>query len=52
MGSGCHLEFWTSLPPSPHQVNVMLVLATLLTFVHPFVVYWEYRREQKSPATA
>ena len=39
-------------PLSPRQVNVMLVLATVLTFVHPFMVYWECRRERKSPATA
>ncbi|XP_039100953.1 solute carrier family 43 member 3 [Hyaena hyaena] len=41
-----------TLKNDPFYVNVMLVLATLLTFVHPFVVYWECRRERKSPATA
>uniref|UniRef100_A0A8C9JR61 Solute carrier family 43 member 3 n=1 Tax=Panthera tigris altaica TaxID=74533 RepID=A0A8C9JR61_PANTA len=40
------------LQNDPLYVNVMLVLATVLTFVHPFMVYWECRRERKSPATA
>ncbi|XP_077604932.1 equilibrative nucleobase transporter 1 [Crocuta crocuta] len=41
-----------TLKNDPFYVNVMLVLATLLTFVHPFMVYWECGRERKSPATA
>ncbi|XP_025783938.1 solute carrier family 43 member 3 [Puma concolor] len=40
------------LQNDPLYVNVMLVLATVLTFVHPFMVYWECRRERKSPVTA
>lgn len=33
-------------------VNVTLVLFTLLTFVHPFLVYRECWRKEPSPATA
>ncbi|XP_034868760.1 equilibrative nucleobase transporter 1 isoform X2 [Mirounga angustirostris] len=40
------------LQNDPLYVNVMLVLATVLTFVHPIMVYWECRQEWGSPATA
>ncbi|KAM5225775.1 equilibrative nucleobase transporter 1 isoform 3-T10 [Hipposideros larvatus] len=36
----------------PFYVNVTLVLFTLLTFVHPFLVYRECWRKEPSPATA
>ncbi|KAL2806084.1 equilibrative nucleobase transporter 1 isoform 1 [Daubentonia madagascariensis] len=34
----------------PFYVNVMLVIATLLTFVHPFLVYQECRTQTESPS--
>ncbi|XP_004437420.1 PREDICTED: solute carrier family 43 member 3 [Ceratotherium simum simum] len=40
------------LQNNPFYVNVMLVLATLLTFVHPFLVYRECQREEGPPAVA
>ncbi|XP_021540520.1 solute carrier family 43 member 3 isoform X1 [Neomonachus schauinslandi] len=40
------------LQNDPLYVNVMLILATVLTFVHPIMVYWECRQEWGSPATA
>ncbi|CAK7308891.1 Equilibrative nucleobase transporter 1 [Vulpes lagopus] len=40
------------LQNDPLYVNVTLVLATVLTFVHPFMVYWECRRERSPGATA
>ncbi|XP_077914123.1 equilibrative nucleobase transporter 1 isoform X2 [Halichoerus grypus] len=39
------------LQNDPLYVNVMLVLATVLTFVHPIMVYWECRQESGSPGT-
>ncbi|XP_054419639.1 equilibrative nucleobase transporter 1 [Pteronotus mesoamericanus] len=39
------------LENDPFYVNVMLVLVTLLTFVHPFLVYRECRQEA-APAAA
>ncbi|KAM5317602.1 equilibrative nucleobase transporter 1 [Glossophaga mutica] len=39
------------LQNNPFYVNVMLVLGTLLTFVHPFLVYRECRQEA-APATS
>ncbi|XP_025734607.1 equilibrative nucleobase transporter 1 isoform X1 [Callorhinus ursinus] len=38
------------LQNDPLYVNVMLILATVLTFAHPVMVYWECRREWGSPA--
>lgn len=38
-------------PPLPLQVNVMLVLITLLTFVHPVLVYRDCRQKATAPAT-
>ncbi|XP_008157538.2 equilibrative nucleobase transporter 1 [Eptesicus fuscus] len=35
----------------PFYVNVMLVLVTLLTFVHPVLVYRECRQKATAPAT-
>uniref|UniRef100_A0A452R790 Solute carrier family 43 member 3 n=1 Tax=Ursus americanus TaxID=9643 RepID=A0A452R790_URSAM len=40
------------LQNDPLYVNVLLVLATVLTFVHPFTVYWECRQERSSLAAA
>ncbi|XP_045871653.1 solute carrier family 43 member 3 [Meles meles] len=40
------------LQNDPFYVNVMLVLATVLTFIHPFMVYWECRQERSSLAAA
>lgn len=37
-------------PPLPLQVNVMLVLVTLLTFAHPVLVYLECRQRATAPA--
>ncbi|XP_045414037.1 solute carrier family 43 member 3 [Lemur catta] len=37
------------LQNDPFYVNVMLILATLLTFVHPFLLYWECRAHKESP---
>ncbi|KAM6159044.1 equilibrative nucleobase transporter 1 isoform 2-T2 [Rhynchocyon petersi] len=39
-------------PNSPFYVNMTLVLATLLTFVHPFLVHQECRRQKGSPSPA
>ncbi|XP_069888410.1 equilibrative nucleobase transporter 1 [Dipodomys merriami] len=38
------------LQNDPFYVNVTLVLATLLTFVHPFLVYRECRIQKESPS--
>ncbi|XP_012884403.1 PREDICTED: solute carrier family 43 member 3 isoform X1 [Dipodomys ordii] len=40
------------LQNDPFYVNVTLVLATLLTFVHPFLVYRECRIQKESPSLA
>nr|XP_031315425.1 solute carrier family 43 member 3-like [Camelus dromedarius] len=40
------------LQNDPFYVNVLLVLVTLLTFVHPFLVYRECRRKESSPEVA
>uniref|UniRef100_A0A8C8YY39 Solute carrier family 43 member 3 n=1 Tax=Prolemur simus TaxID=1328070 RepID=A0A8C8YY39_PROSS len=37
------------LQNDPFYVNVMLILSTLLTFVHPFLLYWECRAQKESP---
>ncbi|XP_066107638.1 equilibrative nucleobase transporter 1 [Saccopteryx bilineata] len=39
------------LQNDPFYVNVMLVLVTLLTFVHPFLLYRECRQRGRSPAS-
>lgn len=36
--------------PLPLQVNVMLVLVTLLTFAHPVLMYLECRQKAAAPA--
>lgn len=33
-------------PPSPFQVNLLLALGTLLTLVHPFLVYRDCQRKE------
>uniref|UniRef100_G3STK3 Solute carrier family 43 member 3 n=1 Tax=Loxodonta africana TaxID=9785 RepID=G3STK3_LOXAF len=38
------------LQNDPFSVNVTLMLVTLLTFVHPFLVYWECRGQKGSPS--
>nr|XP_012605424.1 solute carrier family 43 member 3 isoform X2 [Microcebus murinus] len=38
------------LQNDPFYVNMMLILATLLTFVHPFLVYLECRLPKGSPS--
>uniref|UniRef100_A0A8D0PN99 Solute carrier family 43 member 3 n=1 Tax=Sus scrofa TaxID=9823 RepID=A0A8D0PN99_PIG len=40
------------LKNDPFYVNVMLVLLTLLTFVHPFLVYRECRRQDRPQEVA
>lgn len=40
------------LQDDPLYVNVVLVLVTLLTLVHPFLVYRDCRRKASPPATA
>nr|XP_006214121.1 solute carrier family 43 member 3 [Vicugna pacos]XP_031546550.1 solute carrier family 43 member 3 [Vicugna pacos] len=40
------------LQNDPFYVNVLLVLVTLLTLVHPFLVYRECRRKESSPEVA
>ncbi|XP_042532335.1 solute carrier family 43 member 3 [Dipodomys spectabilis] len=40
------------LQNDPFYVNVTLVLATLLTFIHPFLVYRECRIQKESPSLA
>uniref|UniRef100_A0A9L0TDK1 Solute carrier family 43 member 3 n=1 Tax=Equus caballus TaxID=9796 RepID=A0A9L0TDK1_HORSE len=40
------------LQNDPFYVNVMLVLVTLLTFMHPFLVYGECQRKEGPPAIA
>nr|XP_023509842.1 solute carrier family 43 member 3 [Equus caballus] len=40
------------LQNDPFYVNVMLVLVTLLTFIHPFLVYRECQRKEGPPAIA
>ncbi|KAM4846967.1 equilibrative nucleobase transporter 1 [Thomomys bottae] len=40
------------LQNNPFYVNVTLVLAALLTFVHPFSVYRECRLQKESPSSA
>lgn len=40
------------LQSNPDYVNVVLVLAILLTFIHPFRVYRECRAQRKAPSTA
>uniref|UniRef100_A0A9L0RKC9 Solute carrier family 43 member 3 n=1 Tax=Equus caballus TaxID=9796 RepID=A0A9L0RKC9_HORSE len=40
------------LQNDPFYVNVMLVLVSLLTFMHPFLVYRECQRKEGSPAIA
>ncbi|XP_020023227.2 equilibrative nucleobase transporter 1 isoform X1 [Castor canadensis] len=39
------------LQNDPFYVNVTLVLATLLTFVHPILVYLECRAQKESPSS-
>ncbi|XP_070084781.1 equilibrative nucleobase transporter 1-like [Equus caballus] len=40
------------LQNDPLYVNVMLVLVTLLTFMHPFLVYGECQRKEGPPSIA
>uniref|UniRef100_A0A9L0K6P4 Solute carrier family 43 member 3 n=1 Tax=Equus asinus TaxID=9793 RepID=A0A9L0K6P4_EQUAS len=40
------------LQNDPFYLNVMLVLVTLLTFIHPFLVYGECQRKEGPPAIA
>ncbi|XP_007952094.1 solute carrier family 43 member 3 [Orycteropus afer afer] len=40
------------LQNNPFYVNVVLVLVTLVTFVHPFLVYRECHSQKESPSTA